>query len=380
MFPAGGLVGSSIAGYLLNKFGRKNNIMITHFGFIVGTLLAALSKTQYELAIGRFIVGFMMGINSCAVSIYVVEISPVRIRGIMGCIPQIAFNTGTLLSAVFSFYFSDLNSWRFFLASPALVSLVYIMLGWFMVESPKFLELRGDLFGAQKSYSKLFGSNAIYTPQANKETIGISVFQLLRDKRLRKSMILNFMLQFMQQFIGINAIYYYSTSIIDGFIPGQGALGTVILQVIGLVMVLLGSFIIERFGRRKLLITSITLTLLSMILFLIAKVTGNGTMALICLFLYVLNFCLGLASIPWLVMAEVFPTYAVSAGASVGCALNWAMTMIVSATFPSLSNWLQDYVFIPYIMAGFISLVFSIIWVPETKNKTTEEIIAEINK
>ncbi|KAJ1976562.1 Bifunctional purine biosynthesis protein PurH [Dimargaris verticillata] len=211
----------------------------------------------------------------------------------------------------------------------------------------------------------------------------INIIQLLRNRKgsynLARSLIIASVFTSVQQLSGINGVMFYSTSIFNRLFADQETpkLITVGTGVLNLVMTLATIPVVDRLGRKALTMTSSTGMTLASILIVVGSVANIDILVVVCVFLFIATFAVGLGVTPWLVMTEVFPTYAVSAASSWCMVLNWFSNFLVGVIFPSLQKGLGDYTFVPFAVITGVFSVFVFFFVPETKGKTPEEILGE---
>ncbi|KAJ1978397.1 Bifunctional purine biosynthesis protein PurH [Dimargaris xerosporica] len=211
----------------------------------------------------------------------------------------------------------------------------------------------------------------------------INIIQLLRNRKgsynLARSIIIASIFTSVQQLSGINGVMFYSTSIFNRLFADQETpkLITVGTGVLNLVMTLATIPVVDRLGRKALTLTSSAGMTLASILIVVGSVADIDVLVVVCVFLFIATFAVGLGVTPWLVMTEVFPTYAVSAASSWCMVLNWFSNFLVGVIFPSLQKGLGDYTFVPFAVITGVFSFFVFFFVPETKGKTPEEILGE---
>jgi len=231
---------------------------------------------------------------------------------------------------------------------------------------------------------------------------------LLRNKMLRFPLMVGLVLQLSQQFSGINAVFYYSTSFFDRAKFTDPWLGSVLAATVNVISTFLAIHLMDRLGRRTLLLLSSSTMALSCIALTITlyitsesvniPITTGGTLdptsvinnnnnsvllgyiSVGCVLLFVIFFEIGLGPIPWLIVAEIFPSRARAKAMTLAASLNWISNFIVGVTFPLLQLVLDKWTFIPFGVCSLLTFAFTIEYVPETKGKTLEDIQDEIRK
>ena len=239
LFLVGGLIGSLSGGYVADKFGRKQGILYTQAFSIAGAILMGCSKAAQSfemLMIGRLFVGLSCGLFTGLSPLYVAEISPIKIRGAMGTVNQLAVTSGILTSMVLGLrkVLGGRTSWPTLLALTIVPSLLQCIILPFMPETPRYLILsKGNLDGGKKALQKLRNIDDVQSEieeLQNEESAqtskiaSFSIWQLLTSSRLRLSLFVCICLHLSQQLSGIVAIFYYSTGFFDdGGIKGDDA-------------------------------------------------------------------------------------------------------------------------------------------------------------
>lgn len=203
---------------------------------------------------------------------------------------------------------------------------------------------------------------------------------LLRLKEYRKPLGIMLLLQLTQQFSGINAVMYYSTSIMSDALPGAGALITVYISIVNVAMTFVTLYLIDRAGRRPLLLVSVGS--MSIITFGLAFAMWQN-LSMICalsILLYVATFSLGLGPIPFLIISEIFDARAVGSAASVGLVVNWISNFIIGTAFLPLSEWIGTAaVFALFGLIQSMATFHAYKILPETRGRTVEEVQRELN-
>ncbi|KAJ1996001.1 Bifunctional purine biosynthesis protein PurH [Coemansia spiralis] len=209
-------------------------------------------------------------------------------------------------------------------------------------------------------------------------TAKVTVFNIFRFARYRKAWLLVLLLQFGQQLSGINAIFYYSSSVLAKMFSSQlvGIL-TMMIGVLNVIATASGALVVDRFGRRPLLFSSIAAMTVSMILLGLGLGIGNNILAAVSIYLVVASFAPGYGPVPFLLGTELFDVRAASAGGSWALAANWIGTFIVAVAFLPIQNLIGVWVFAIFISALLVCGAVFYFFIPETKGRTIEEIAAE---
>jgi len=266
----------------------------------------------------------------------------------------------------------------------------------FIPESPRYMLLvkHNEMGGkaALKYYRRSSNVDAEYSAiieegkqDALRQKVHFTFIQLFTDPELRRPTIITCSLQIVQQFSGINAVMFYSTGIFKhAGVPGEQIQYAVVgTSAVNMAMTVIAVPLMEIAGRRKLLLIPMAVMIVDFAVLTIAMVyadtsTGWGTLAIACVIVYVISFAVGLGPIPMMIGSEMFRQEPRPMAMMVGGWTNWLFTFIVAMTFEHVQKACHPYTFIIFIALLIVFLFFCIIFVPETRNKTFEEIAKEL--
>nr|ARI45056.1 trehalose transporter [Leptinotarsa decemlineata] len=386
--PLGALAGGVIGGTMIDYFGRKWTFLLTNIFFLVAWLISFSAQTYIYLYVGRIITGIAVGITSLAVPVYTAEIIQPEVRGTLGLLPTAMGNIGILVC----FLFGSFLEWRNLALIAVMLTVPFLIMIWFIPDTPKFLLSKGQHDQAKDALKWLRGNNT----NIDTEFLDLQKIQKKSDDQNESMMIifsasnlkpLGIVLGLMlfQQFSGINAILFYTTKIFKESVSSLDEnVCTVIVGVVNFVSTFVATILIDKLGRKILLYISSVTMIVSLVVagayFYIKNVTDInvtplGWLPLATFMMYVLGFSLGFGPIPWLMMGEILPAKIRGAGASISTAFNWACTFIVTKTFLLIMNAIgAHYTFWMYGVVVVGALIFSIFIVPETKGKSLAEI------
>ena len=387
----GAAIGAIGAARLADRIGRRPTILITAVVFVVGVLLAAFTPTYAVLLIARVIIGLAVGSASMTVPMFIGEAAPPRTRGALVSLNQLAITSGILVSYLIDYGLAGSRDWRlmFGLATIPAVLLFTGMLT--QKESPAWLVAHGREDDARQVLARLRPGGAVDDELASmKEGArreGVSVRELI-SPRLRGVLILGVLLAVFQQVTGINTVIYYAPTLLASAGLGSSAalLANVVNGVVNVGMTIVAIWLLDRVGRRKLLITgtcgmAVALTTLALT-FLIggSTLTGAGAyIAIVALFFYTGSFAIGLGPVFWLLISEIYPVRVRASAMSVATFANWAANFVVTVSFLTLLSAITNAG--TFFLFAFLTLVaVAYFWrrVPETKGKRLEEITAQI--
>ena len=386
----GAMVGALISGYLADRISRKWTKLLAGCIYVVGALGCALSLNA-EMLIGfRFLLGLAVGTASFVAPLYISEVSPPKVRGGLVSFNQLAIVTGILLAYVANYTLKDFpEQWRWMLGVAAIPGLV-LTLGMLTVpHSPRWLKSHGRDDEARDVLERLRAGdpNADIDreirdiEEATQKERGTTVRSLLRPE-LRPMFAVGLLLAVAQQFVGVNTVIYYAPTILSDTGMGNSAAlaATVIVGATNLVFTVVAVVLLDKVGRRALLMTGTVGLLLALLLLGVYFTSSTlqqdyGWVALAGLVLFIASFAIGLGPVFWLMISEIFPVGARGKAMSVCTIANWGANFLVAQTFLSLSEAItRQGVFFLYAALAVASVALFSKWVPETKGRSLEEI------
>ena len=384
----GAAVGALGGGRLADAFGRRLMLIVTALIFMSGALVCAAAASVGALIVGRIIVGLGIGLSSSTVPVYISEVSPPGARGWQVSLFQLAITIGILGAYLVDYGFAASGGWRWMLGL-AVVPGALLGLGMLaMPETPRWLAKHGHAESARKVLARIRGTQDV---QAEFQEIQSTLSQAeerghfsdLLAVSVRPALIVGVGLAIFQQITGINTVIYYAPTIIQsaGIPSASGAiLATAGIGLVNVLMTIVAMWLIDRAGRRPLLVTGISGMVISLgVLGFVFRThepsAGMGWLAVAILMAYVASFAISLGPIFWLLIAEIYPLRVRGIAEGTAAGTNWAANLLVSLTFLSLLQALgPSWTFWLYGLLSIGSLLFSYSLVPETKGRTLEEI------
>ncbi|XP_071703616.1 sugar transporter ERD6-like 16 isoform X2 [Rutidosis leptorrhynchoides] len=388
----GAMIGAITSGRIADTIGRKGAMALSAIFCIAGWLAIFFTMGSVLLDMGRFFTGYGIGIFSFVVPIYIAEIAPKNLRGGLTALNQLMIVTGSSIS----FLLGTVVSWRT-LALTGLVPCILLLIGLtFIPESPRWLAKVGREAEFEYSLRKLRGSKANILAEADEIHATILAvkslpkvrFMDLFDAKYIKAVIIAVGLMVCQQSGGINGIGFYVSETFQTAGLSSGKAGTVAYALIQIPVTILGVILMDKSGRRVLLLVSSSGTFLGCFLvgtsfFLKGQaiiLAWVPILAVSGVLIFIASFSIGMGAVPWLIMSEIFPLHIKGTAGSVAVLVNWFGAWVVSYSFNFLINWSPAGTF--WLFSGFciITVIFVARLVPETKGKSLEEIQASINK
>ncbi|KAI3372121.1 hypothetical protein L3Q82_006974 [Scortum barcoo] len=399
---AGGLLG----GWMVEKIGRKLSLMFCSLPFVFGFTIIIAAQNVWMLHAGRALTGLASGVTSLVVPLYISEMAHERVRGTLGSCVQLMVVLG-IMGVYLAGLFLD---WRWLAICSSIPPTLLMVCMCFMPETPRFLLSQGKRREAEEALRFLRGPDAPVEWECARIEEACdeqgSSFQMsdLKDPGVYKPLVIGIMLMIFQQMTGINAIMFYAETIFEQAHFKESDLASVIVGLIQVVFTGVAAMIMDKAGRKVLLIISgvamaISTTAFGVYFYLTSKLhtppslsllmldvmneageephADLAWLALVSMAVFITGFALGWGPIPWLVMSEIFPTKVRGVASAVCVLTNWSMAFIVTKTFQDMMSLLTSAgTFWLFASMCIINVIFTIALLPETKGKTLEQIEA----
>lgn len=386
----GCVIGVLFAGVLSDRFGRKKVLIVTALLFATSAILSALPNNLIQFSLARLIGGFGVGAASMISPMYISEMAPSNIRGRLVTFYQLAIVLGINLV-----YFVNLQiagsgdelwnidtGWRYMLASEVIPAVLFLIALIFVPESPRWLIANDHESKARDILTKINGP-------AQAQEIVSEVQDSLQEEQgtlrelfatgYRIAIIIGVVLAIFSQITGINAIIYYAPEIFKsvGFGTESALFQTVIIGVVNVLFTFVAIWLIDQAGRKTLLLYGVS----GMIICLFGMGISfyldlsSGPILLIFILGYIASFACSLGPIPWVIISEIFPTKTRGLAMSLCIVMLWIGVILITQFFPILLNSVGGaYTFWIFMVNAIILLLFVWRMVPETRQKTLEEI------
>jgi len=386
----GCIAGVLVAGIISDKIGRKKTLAITALLFLLSSIVAAVPQNLTGFIIGRFIGGLGIGAASIVSPLYISEIAPARNRGTLVTMYQLAIVIGINLIYFVNLKIAEIGGeqwnidtgWRYMIASGALPSVLFLVLLLVVPESPRWLVNKNKADEGFRILEKINGSNrARIILKEIEQTLSEEKgkFSELLQPGIRMAIIIGVMLALFSQITGINAIIYYAPEIfkIAGFGTDSALLQTVLIGVVNTVFTFVAIGFIDKIGRKKLLLIGVAgmALCLSGIGICFHLNLMNGPLLLVFILAYIASFASSLGPVSWVVISEIFPTKTRGVAMSAVTVVLWIGVLFITQLTPwLLKNLGGAYTFWLFMINSIILLIFVWVRIPETKQKTLEEI------
>ncbi|KAG6494411.1 hypothetical protein ZIOFF_049436 [Zingiber officinale] len=399
---AGATIGSFTGGALADKFGRTRTFQLNAIPLAIGAFISAIAQDVRTMIIGRLLTGIGIGISSAIVPLYISEISPTEIRGALGSVNQLFICIGILVALVAGLPLAGNPLWWRTMFTIAIIPSVLMAVGMaFCPESPRWLFQQGKLSHAETTIRKLYGkekvADVMYEFRSGGEgsTEPDAGWLDLFSKRYRKASFIiasslstlpiavvsvGAALFLFQQLSGINAVVYYSTSVFRSAGIASDVAASALVGASNVLGTAVASSLMDKRGRKSLLITSfsgmaVSMSLLSLSFSWKALAPYSGTLAVLGTVLYVLSFSLGAGPVPALLLPEIFASRIRAKAVALSFGMHWVSNFIIGLYFLSVVNKFGiNKVYLGFAVACTLAVLYIAGNVMETKGRSLEEI------
>jgi MFS transporter, SP family, arabinose:H+ symporter len=380
----GTVVGSLVGGWPADRFGRKATLLWIGVLYLVSALGCAFAAGVGTFIAARFIGGLGIGISTVAAPLYISEIAPPSHRGRLAGMFQFNIVFGILVAFASNAMLAGIgeDAWRWMLGVAAIPSVVYTLLCFGIPESPRWLLARK---GDREAGLRVLGMIEPDAPAARLQATADEILAASSvkasgarfwDTRLRKPILLAFLIAFFNQMSGINAILYFAPRIFE--MTGLGAraalLQSVGIGVTNLVFTFVGLWLIDRLGRRTLLYIGSVGYILSLGLVAWAFLTGHYAIVPACIFAFIAAHAVGQGAVIWVFISEIFPNRQRAEGQALGSFTHWIFAALITTFFPKVvTAFAPGYVFLFFCLMMVLQLLWVKTMVPETKGVPLEQ-------
>lgn len=414
LFNIGAVIGAFSGSAACERYGRRRALLFTALPHLAAWIGTATCRASWLLVVLRLVSGWTVGIGSAVTPVYIAEIAPLQLRGALGAANQLSITLGILLVNVVGGYVFLTESeghkfcnWRALAVFGAVLSVFLFGIA-FMPESPYWLAEHGEFDAAKEALGRLRRGTvfeefsdivAEISPPLPNASSGQDVMpptlSLTEQEEpsawikywedYRKPLIVASGLLCFQQLSGTNAIMMYTKKICEDANIDNAEMAALVAMGAQVVITAIACFIIESVGRRPLLLLgalSQTLAHALLVYYFFAQSQGwwaPSWMALFALCVFIVGFSLGMGPIPWLMLAEFFPTEARGTASSIATAANWSTSFLVTLVFKPLEDaFSKQGAFFFLALLSLATICFVKVLVPETKGKSPEEVMQNL--
>lgn len=375
----GTVVGAALGGIPADRFGRKPTLLWIGISFFISSIGAALASNVEYFMIFRFLGGLGIGASSVVAPIYISEIAPAKHRGKLVISFQLNVVLGILIAYISNYFIQGMeNDWRIMLGVVGIPSLLFSILILFTPETPTFLLLkRNDVVGAKKVLA-LADPNPEETIQRITDNQKSQIQgDRLFSKKFITPLVLSFLFSFFNQMSGINAIIYYAPRIYEltGLGKESALLSTAGIGLANLIFTMIGWYLIDRVGRRKLMYIGSFGYIISLGLITLSFYQENFSLVPLYIFVFIASHAIGQGSVIWVFISEIFPNSVRASGMAWGSLTHWVLAALVANFFPIFTEMFGGTVifgFFGLMMIG--QLTYVMFMMPETKGTSLEDI------
>lgn len=382
----GTVAGAIFGGIPTNRLGRKTTLIWIGIFYVISALGSAFANDPVTFAIFRFLGGVGVGVSTIAAPTYVSEIAPAKDRGRLVSLYQFNIVLGILIAFLSNYLLRNTGAepWRWMLGVEAIPAVLYTFFVFFVPRSPRWLISRKKYEEAEKVMKIINPDDDVkqkmleIKEQSEVKLSGENIFM----RKYRFPLLLAFLIAFFNQLSGINAFLYYAPRIFEeaGLGVSTALLSSIGIGVVNLLFTLLGVFLIDKLGRKQLMLFGsigyiISLGLVAAAFFL----DWGGLWIPIFLFLFIASHAIGQGAVIWVFISEVFPNHLRASGQSFGASTHWILAAIIPALIPYLFSTIgAGYVFAFFTFMMFLQLLFVLFIMPETKGKSLEQLAEEL--
>jgi sugar porter (SP) family MFS transporter len=387
----GTVVGALLGGIPTERYGRKKVLFWIGLLYTVSAIGTAVAPDPYTFSFFRFLGGLGIGVSSVVVPTYISEISTSKVRGRLVAMYQFNIVFGILIAFLSNYLlkgFQGSNDWRWMLGVAGIPSLLYTIMVFGLPESPRWLiTRRNDKVGAMKIMDQMGIENIVAEVSsilAGNEQADKGTDSGFFSGKYRKPIMLAFMIAFFNQLSGINFILYYAPEILEraGLAAKESLFNSIAIGGTNLLFTFVGLYLIDRAGRKRLIIIGSFGYILSLAMVAWCFYTkADPGILLSFLLLFIASHAIGQGAVIWVFIAEIFPNKVRALGQSFGASVHWVFAALITLLTPIFldkdKGILKDQ---PWIIFTFfaVMMVFQLIWavskMPETKGVSLEEI------
>ncbi|MFG2878669.1 sugar porter family MFS transporter [Streptomyces sp. NPDC048337] len=399
-------LGAATAGRIADRIGRIRCMQIAAALFTASAIGSALPFALWDLAMWRVIGGFGIGMASVIGPAYIAEVSPPAYRGRLASFQQAAIVIGIAISQLVNWgilnladgdqrgVIGGLEAWQWMLGVMVVPAVLYGLMSFVIPESPRFLISVNRTEQAKQVLREVEGSHVdldarVLEIERAMRSEHKSTFRDLLGGRfgLLPIVWIGIGLSVFQQLVGINVIFYYSSSLWQsvGIDPTSSFLYSFTTSIINIIGTVIAMIFVDRIGRKPLALIgsagmAVSLGLAAWAFSYKSDVAGEismpetqGTVALVAAHSFVLFFALSWGVVVWVLLGEMFPNRIRAAALGVAAAAQWVANWVITVSFPTLSDWNLSGAYVIYTAFALLSIPFILKWVPETKGKALEE-------
>lgn len=390
VFELGAMAGALGTAIVAKKYGRKRTMIFCAFFLCITSVGVAYASGSNSLAVWRFVQGVCVGAASVLSPMYIAEVAPAKVRGKLVALNQLTIIVGILISSICNFYFgeNDLESqnWRYMFLTALIPSVLFLAFLFFIPESPRWLLSKsGYEDQANRILTKIYKNNKAYAEEqiseiknAGSDNSGQSnvALKVLFGKAFLPIVLVGFGVAFLQQFCGINNVipFMQKIFIMAGIQLKDGLMNAVLVQLVFFVFTFVAIILVDRIGRKMLMLVGTGLMAISLFLLAWAFNSGSsGVLVLVLVMLYIATFAFTLGPVVWVLISEMFPGEIRGRAMALSSSVLWMATFLVILVSPFLLSIGPVFNFVLFGILNIAGFFFCLKFLPETKGKTLEQ-------
>ena len=379
----GTVIGALFGNWPCDRYGRKRVLVGIGVLYLVSAIGSALAPDPYSFSVWRFIGGLGVGASSIAVPAYISEMAPPAVRGRLVALYQLQIVFGILVAFASNYALSALLDldWRWMLGVESLPALAYVVMVSTVPESPRWLLLKqGDEKASRRILEQVDADSAERTLSEIRATDLKTPEDRLFRRTYWRPVMLAFLIAAFNQLSGINFIIYFAPRIFSlaGLDSSSALLSTAGIGIVNLTCTLLGMWLIDRAGRKSLMLLGSIGYIVSLSAVTWAFGTGaSGMVVVLFVFLFIASHAVGQGAVIWVFIAEIFPNKVRTKGQSLGCGTHWVFAALITLLMPLfLSRFEPQTIFSFFTVMMILQLLFVIAVMPETRGQSLESLAA----
>lgn len=377
----GTVIGALFGNWPCDRYGRKRVLVGIGVLYLVSAIGSALAPDPYSFSVWRFIGGLGVGASSIAVPAYISEMAPPAVRGRLVALYQLQIVFGILVAFASNYTLSALLDldWRWMLGVESLPALAYVVMVSAVPESPRWLLLKQ---GDEKASRRILEQIDADSTERTLSEIRATDLKTPEDRLFRRAywrpVMLAFLIAAFNQLSGINFIIYFAPRIFSlaGLDSSSALLSTAGIGIVNLTCTLLGMWLIDRAGRKSLMLIGSIGYIVSLSAVTWAFGTGaSGMVVVLFVFLFIASHAVGQGAVIWVFIAEIFPNKVRTKGQSLGCGTHWVFAALITLLMPLfLSRFEPQTIFSFFAVMMILQLLFVIAVMPETRGQSLESL------
>jgi sugar porter (SP) family MFS transporter len=377
----GAIIGCVIAGKVSDSYGRKKGLLIAAAVFGISSLAMAVAGSRDIFIAARCMAGIGVGMASMLSPMYIAEISPAHLRGRMVAINQLTIVIGILITNLVNYSLRNVgdDAWRWMFGLGVIPSVLFFIGALWLPESPRWLVKAGQMAKAESILARIGGNEfASKSLSSIQQSLGGATkisYRAVFNKAVLPAVVIGIVLAVFQQLCGINVVFNYTPRIFASIGASQDdqLLQTVFIGGINLVFTLLAMLLVDKLGRKPLMLVGAAG--LGVLYIVVVQLLSSGSMSVSWFLLAAIGvYAVSLAPVTWVLISEIFPNKVRSGATSIAVISLWLAYFILVFTFPILFEKFKDTTFYFYSIICFLGLIFIWFKVKETKGKTLEEL------